>query len=625
MKFALSFGLGISFLGFVLFSKADLLDDILSSLRNAVDCESCHSLLIPLKTLANQGDNDFSETFTTICQTLKLDDNDVCAGTFNLTGPVLAHSLRQFTLQSNTATKFCYAAFGLCSQPPITLFKVPFPKRAPVNPKNFVSQGKPPFQVVHFSDVHVDRQYTVGSDANCTKGICCRNFADHVGPVTEPAGPFGNLHCDSPPDLADSMLDAINQFGSHAKFSIFTGDVVERATWLVDKPEGEADLAAWNSQMAAKVGSPVYGAIGNHDTSPVNAFPRTDTQTTLNAQWVFNIQSAGWRQWIGAAAATELDHTSGSYAVVVPGLDLRVISINTQYWYPQNFWLYDTDNMPVDPNGILAFMVRQLQASEDAGQRAWIIGHIPAGKADAFHDQSNYYDQIVQRYKNTIAGHFFGHSHKDQFEIAYSDWNNQVAETADSVALICPALTPSSGNPSFKLYDIDPDTFEVMDAKVFITNITDPQFQIKPTWELYYSARESYGPLVGNLSPKDSLSPAFWHRLTEVFEANDTAFQLWNTRLSRGGDVSPCTGSCINTTICDQRALRSQNSCDMPSPGISFRRSESPFFPKADHVDCEGGGVYSLFSSLLSKIAAGELGPDTAALIRRILSREEYL
>jgi hypothetical protein len=41
----------------------------------------------------------------------------------------------------------------------------------------------------------------------------------------------------------------------------------------------------------------------------------------------------------------------------------------------------------VDPNGILSFIVAQLQAAEDAGQRAWIIGHIPAGKADIFHDQ----------------------------------------------------------------------------------------------------------------------------------------------------------------------------------------------------------------------------------------------
>lgn len=40
-----------------------------------------------------------------------------------------------------------------------------------------------------------------------------------------------------------------------------------------------------------------------------------------------------------------------------------------------------------DPNGTLAFMAQELQAAEDAGQRAWIIGHIPLGKEDTFNDQ----------------------------------------------------------------------------------------------------------------------------------------------------------------------------------------------------------------------------------------------
>lgn len=39
-----------------------------------------------------------------------------------------------------------------------------------------------------------------------------------------------------------------------------------------------------------------------------------------------------------------------------------------------------------DTNGLFEFMVEQLQQAEDAGQRAWIIGHIPSGKADLQHD-----------------------------------------------------------------------------------------------------------------------------------------------------------------------------------------------------------------------------------------------
>ena len=137
-------------------------------------------------------------------------------------------------------------------------------------------------------------------------------------------------------------------------------------------------------------------------------------------------------------------------------------------------------NFRSDPNGVLAFIVSQLQVAEDEGQRAWIYGHIPPGKTDFLRDQvrfsifikgcilfnlpqSNYFNQVVQRYKNTIAAQFYGHSHKvmlsldlirpiltvcviikDQLEIAYSDFNNQSAATADSFGLVCPSLTPTS-------------------------------------------------------------------------------------------------------------------------------------------------------------------------------------
>lgn len=38
------------------------------------------------------------------------------------------------------------------------------------------------------------------------------------------------------------------------------------------------------------------------------------------------------------------------------------------------------------------------------------VGHMPFGKVDALRDQSNYANQIFQRYSNTIAAHFYGHS-----------------------------------------------------------------------------------------------------------------------------------------------------------------------------------------------------------------------
>ncbi|KAF8888535.1 Metallo-dependent phosphatase-like protein [Infundibulicybe gibba] len=554
------------FLGICVVSQS-LEDQILQALQNTVDCDSCLDLLGDLKAVAVTGDNALIDLLTSVCIDTK-------------------H-------HRQTAGKLCDALFGFCATPPVNPFTVPFPRAAPAHLKPVVAPNprRKPFTVVHLSDVHIDHQYTIGSEANCTKNICCRNFADEAGkPITVPAGPIGNSKCDSTVTLANSMLEAIDAL--NPKFSIFTGDVVEGR-------EVTTDLMDFNAQLAAKLTVPIFPALGNHDSAPVNAFARSTTATANNSQFVFDTQSQGWERFIGQTAANQVDHNSGSYSVLVPGTKLRIISINTQYWYKQNLWLFDTDEQQPDPNGLLAFIVQELQIAEDAGERAWIIGHIPLGKEDTFDDQSNYFDQIVQRYKLTIAGHFFGHSHKDQFEIAYSDYSNQIAANAVSIALIAPALTPTSGNPAFKLYDVDPDTFEVMDAKVFFTNVTEPSFQTKPEWGLYYSARETWGPLVG-LKADSALTPAFWHNLTDVFVANDTAFQLFNTHISRGGAVTACDGDCKNSTICDMRAFRSQNNCDTPETGFSLKRDAGGRVIGRESSECEGFS----FGQLLSKMAA---------------------
>ncbi|KAJ7336801.1 Metallo-dependent phosphatase-like protein [Mycena albidolilacea] len=593
--------------------SASLSDVIIrSALQNAaVDCQSCLGLLTSLKPVAQLGDDALITQLTGICIQLGAASPDVCAGVVAGAGPVLGQDLRRINTTGPTAEKLCDALMGVCASKAVTPFTVHFPKPPPAYPKVFKSRGRTPFRVVHLSDVHIDHEYTPGSEANCTKPICCRDFADSPTVPTLPAGPNGNSHCDSPVSLADSMLAAVESL--KPKFSIFTGDVADRAVWLVNQSGVSADLRDFNAEMASKLSAPIFPSLGNHDTSPVNLFARSTSHTANNSQWVFDIQSAGWEQWIKQSAASQVDHHSGSYSALVSGTNLRIMVVNTQYWYILNFWLYDSDVVQPDPNGIIAFMVEQLQAAEDAGERVWIIGHIPLGSADTVVDQSNYYDQVLQRYKNTIAAQFFGHTHRDGFQIAYSNYSDQTAHTAVSAALIGPALTPTSGNPAFKFYDIDPDTFEVMDSSIFFTNASDAHFQVNPKWSLYYSARKTYGPLV-NLPKSEPLSPAFWHNLTEVFAVNETAFQMYNTFLSRGSAVAACDDACRNTTICDLRAFRSENNCDLPTPGFSLRRrSASGGTSHASDSDaCEGTGIAQIFSRMAG--AGRGLETDTIAI-----------
>lgn len=87
-------------------------------------------------------------------------DDDVCEGLISQQGPVLAHALRNISPFGQTSTKLCEVVTGLCQAPDVNQWNVPLPP-APTNPKEWVSQGNKPFKVVHFADVHIDREYTV--------------------------------------------------------------------------------------------------------------------------------------------------------------------------------------------------------------------------------------------------------------------------------------------------------------------------------------------------------------------------------------------------------------------------------------------------------------------------------
>lgn len=55
----------------------------------------------------------------------------------------------------------------------------------------------------------------------------------------------------------------MNDIGKGAAFSIFTGDVIEGATWLVDESEATNDLEEWNEQMGGGLEVlPMFPAIG---------------------------------------------------------------------------------------------------------------------------------------------------------------------------------------------------------------------------------------------------------------------------------------------------------------------------------------------------------------------------
>lgn len=589
-------------------AKRDDVSDILTAIEDLAECSGCQALLLVLQALAHLGNDAFSSVIIDVCEGLGVEDKDVCAGAIGLEGPILAHDLRNMNIPSKTSELFCMTIFGLCQWPEAdTSYSVSMSEK-PANATRPEPSGQTPIKVVHISDIHVDLNYTTGASYNCTKNICCRPYtaADEPGVTEYPAGPYGNSECDSPVSLEESLYKAIEDLVPNRAFTIFTGDVVEGAVWLVTDEEVTNDLNDAYGRMQG-IGQ-TYAVIGNHDSSPVNSFPPASVDTTISTQWAYNTLSSDIEGWIGSAAAAQVSSNFGSYSVLAEGHSgLRVISLNTNFWYRQNFWLYEK-TIEHDPSGMLAWLAAELEAAEAAGERVWVLGHMPLGSGDAFHDQSHYFDSIIQRFDGTVSGVFYGHTHKDEFEIAYSNYSAQSAATATMASYIAPALTPTSGNPTFRVYDVDPITFGILDYTVYYANLSSPTYQTdSPVWEALYSVKDTYGSLLNYTDPAAELTPAFWHNLTELFESDDAVFQEYYARKTRNSGASTCTGDCKTNEICELRAAESQYNCGTVSPGINLKRSKARRGIGGGEVvnahgvhECEASSVVPVMTSIYS-------------------------
>lgn len=108
------------------------------------------------------------------------------------------------------------------------------------------------------------------------------------------------------------------------------------------------------------------------------------------------------------------------------------------------------------------------------------------------------------------------------------------------------------------MYDVDPVTFGVLDMTVYYADMASATYQTDPTWQVLYSVKDTYGSLLGVTDAAAELTPAFWHNVTALFESNDTVFQEYISRKTRGYDTSTCTGTCKTAEICQLRAAQAQ-------------------------------------------------------------------
>ncbi|KAF3916855.1 Endopolyphosphatase [Dactylellina cionopaga] len=566
-----------------------IVNGIIDKIENAVTCVGCEALTTALKGVAFLGDTIFVKAVTAICSGLKVQDSDVCTGIVASEGPVIAEMLRNMKIGSRTNKVICASLFGLCENPDV----LPYPGTIPPPAANRKIAPKvaatKPLKFVHISDTHIDRLYKNGTNTKCNKPICCRPYTpgDDVGKTQNPAGPFGSIGCDTPVSLEQSMYQAIKEQAGDADFMIFTGDIVDAALWLQSQENTVGSIKDMYGQISKSgISSKVYGVIGNHDTAPVNLFPFTEPETEYgSAMPYYNQVSVELQKWIGVAAAQSIKQNYGCYAVVHPGTNLKIISISTNFWYSLNIWAYNNNGMDTarDPGNIFKWLTGELQAAEAAGLSAIIIGHMPPGIVDAIPDYSNYFNKVVTRYSSTIKGMFWGHTHSAEFEVTYKDFAARSHSNAVITSYVTSCVTPRSANPVFRVYTVDPSTYQVLDYDHYYTSIGDITYGStqKPEWKKLYSAKAALGSLTNPPLPANApLSASFWHNLTVAFEANDGAFQAWfDRKIADFQTTENCDADCKQKEICQMRASNSEHTCFKPTISTLVKRDGSEGVP----------------------------------------------
>lgn len=563
-------------------ATAALFNDIIANISSIIgsnsttsNCSKCLAALEAAKPAALYAPSSAPDAMVELCKKYRLHSNSTCEEDYstNTFGSVWTQILRFADLAGSDGKYICNSLSSTFCPKQITLplnVSSLFPKPKPANATAPKPSGKR-VKVLHMSDFHLDPRYSAASEANCSSSMCCRTNVENAllgaGQVALPAPLYGAYKCDTPYDLGLAALQAVGPLTGTSKdqplaWTVYTGDLVSH------DPQSQLSRAYTEYAETSVYGmfkkyitGPVFAALGNHDSNPeaIDSLHNLPGPLGQQQSWNYDHVAGLWQHegWIGPAEAAEARTHYGAYSIKNP-YGLRVITFNTDFWYKSNFLNYINTTDP-DNSGIFKWMIGELQAAEDAGERVWIVGHVLSGwdGTNPLPNPTDLFYQIVDRYSpHVIANVFFGHTHEDQVMIYYAN-NGTVRDAANALTTgwIGPSVTPLTNlNSGFRLYEVDTGSFDVVDAWTFVANVSAfPELSgTGPTYSLEYSARDTYGLAAADWPAEAPLNATFWHRVTEAMETNRTLVGVFNTLQGKSSMMSPnCTNdACAEAKVC---------------------------------------------------------------------------
>ncbi|XP_073847882.1 sphingomyelin phosphodiesterase isoform X1 [Musca autumnalis] len=539
-----------------LFNLKQVSYEIEHSLLSKVSCTACKAgaglLLHYIHTGKSEG--EIIKMIYQFCSNLKIQSPRVCEGVANLFGVEVVYVLQRTPLGPNEICSFVIGDGCEDVYNPYHEWEVVFPPvpKPPVLEVPVPKEGAPFFKVLQISDTHYDPHYVEGSNADCNEPLCCRLSSGRPANPNAAAGKWGDYRkCDTPKRTVDNMLSHIAETHSDIDYILWTGDLPPHDVWNQTKLENLEIIKETVRQMTEKFpGVPIFPALGNHESAPVNSFPPPYVNQVENSiAWLYDELDVQWRRWLPQSVSHTVRRGAFYSVLVRPGF--RIISLNMNYCNNKNWWLLLNST---DPATELQWFIYELQSAEFSNEKVHVIGHIPPGHSDCLKVWSRNFYKIISRYENTIMAQFYGHTHFDEFEMFYDPAD---LSHPNNIAYIGPSVSPYYDlNPGYRIYYVDGDhdttTRLVIDHESWIMNLKEANHYDYPIWYKLYTARSAYN--------MKALRPVDWDNLISELTHNQELFDLYYKNYWKNSPVRPtCDAECRKRILCDAKSGRSHD------------------------------------------------------------------
>ena len=126
--------------------------------------------------------------------------------------------------------------------------------------------------------------------------------------------------------------------------------------------------------------------------------------------------------------------------------------------------------------------------------------------------------QVTAAFADTIVASFAGHSHTSWFTVLRDAARNESVD----VTYISGSGTPGGGNPTFRVFHYDTETYELRDYDQYWASLTAANAAGAASWVKDHSARAYYS--LADLSAPE------WERLASSWLTGDDQMQTWQVQ-----------------------------------------------------------------------------------------------